>query len=88
MHVIIVQREVILPKWHLEVLDAVQTTAIASHYCFLLLEHLAESTNRCYNSGAGARTTLAYLQTELNIMETLERCVALQALLRHPTTGM
>ena len=54
MHALIVRREVILTKRCLEVLDAV-----------LLSKHLAESTNRCYNSGAGASTTITYLQTEL-----------------------
>ena len=54
MHALIVRREVILPKWYLEVLDAV-----------LISKHLAELTNRCYNSGAGASTRLTYLQTKL-----------------------
>ena len=85
MHALIMQREVLLMKLCLVVLDAVQTTALASHYCLLLSEHLVESTNLRYNSGSGARTTLAYPQTELNSMATLQRRVAI---LRRPTTEM
>ena len=88
MHALIVQREALLLKLRLEVLDAVLTTVLVSHYCFLISKHLIESTNCHYNSADGARTTLAYLQTKLNSVATLERCVALRALLRHPTTEM
>ena len=88
MHALIVWRESLLTKRRLEVLDAVQSTALASRHCFLLSVHLTDSTNRLYNSATGAHTKLTYPQTELNIMASLERYVALRALLRHPTTEM
>ena len=60
IHALIVLRGVLLPKQRLEVLDTVRTTVLPFHYCFLISEHLTESTNRCYNNAASARTTLAY----------------------------
>ena len=83
MHPLVVRRVVLLTKRCLEVIDAVQNTELPYHYCFLLSEHLAESTNRRYNIEAGSCTTIAHLQAKLNSMATLERCALL---IRHPTT--
>ena len=52
-------------------------TTLASHYCFLLYENLAELTNHCYNPVYGAHTTITYPQAEYNIIMTLERRVML-----------
>jgi hypothetical protein len=77
MHPPVVRRVVLLSKGRLEVLDALRTTTLHSHFWLLLSEHLAESTRRRCNSGAVANTKLAYLQAKLIKMMSLERRVAL-----------
>lgn len=78
VHPLVVREVVLLAKRCLEVLDTLRTTALPSHFdCFLLTEHLTESTSRRHNCCAGVRTTLSHPQTELHRMVTLERSAAL-----------
>ena len=83
MYSLVVQRLVLLKKWHLEILDVVWMNTLPSHYCLILSEYLVESTNRCYNHGDDDCTTLTYTKAKLNSLVTLERRFLL---IRHDTS--